>query len=214
MGVLKQALLHLFYAPRCLHCTEGLENIELHLCETCQESLELASVHDRCPRCFSFWRGGRCEVCRHLAPSWIKGAFAFEEIGPPASLIFRLRSGREPYLAKSVASFMVTQWARLDWPLPDAIVPVPKTWLHRLQQGEHSSVLIAKEISCLMNVGMIRALKQSFSEELYYLNNQALREKKVVLLVNDRWEGGTSLKAAAEAFFPSESWALFVLTFC
>lgn len=56
---------------------------------------------------------------------------------------------------------MVVQLIRLEWPLPDFLIPVPQSFMHRLSRGYNQSQLIANEMSKLLNIPTYDCLKRS-----------------------------------------------------
>ena len=66
-------------------------------------------------------------------------AAAFDYVGPAASLVKKLKYGNQPYLVKGMAGYLVAQFNELQWPFPDAIIPVPLSFSHWLERGYNQS---------------------------------------------------------------------------
>ncbi|HEY5260470.1 MAG TPA: hypothetical protein VIJ46_07460, partial [Rhabdochlamydiaceae bacterium] len=73
----------------------------------------------------------------------MEAASAFERRGPAADIVRHFRSCASHGLAKTMAAFMVIQWDHLQWPLPDLIVPVAQSLLHRLVRGHSTSLMLS-----------------------------------------------------------------------
>lgn len=125
----------LYPRVRCLACGEEKELIESGLCHLCKETLD--SDFDL--------------VARSIGPAICHGAFAYEEKGPAAGLIRRLKfSGIEDcgkvlgeYCAKAV------EMPGLDI---DLIVPVPISKRRIYERGFNQSEIIAGDISARLNI--------------------------------------------------------------
>jgi ComF family protein len=236
MGALKQALqhslLHLVYPTKCLHCHALLPPEPLVLCSVCASLLDLASLHNRCPVCFNFLEEGEipCEECCHTPPLYLRMAAAFDYEGPAVSLVRRLKYAHQPYLTQGMAAFLVAQFDRLQWPMPDALVPVPLSFTHWLERGYNQSALLAEEMGRLLQRPVWDALKRrsgDFSqaaltlEQRKLLDGKRFRRKstyplqgKVLLVIDDVMTSGLTLRRCAEILNEGNPAALYALTFC
>jgi ComF family protein len=159
-----------------------------------------------------------------------KVASACEYIGPAATMIRLMKYGNQPELSSTAAAYMAIQWVELDWPKPDCIVPVPCTWLRKLDRGYNQSELIAVELGKMLGVPVMRNLKRAIGDlsqaglsreqrlkqplNSFSLKNSGALEDKSILLVDDVLTTGRTLSACAEVLcegFPKE---IYALTFC
>jgi len=154
----------------------------------------------------------------------------FNYEGPAASLIKRLKYAHQPYLAKGMAAFLVAQFDRLGWPMPDALIPVPLSFSRWLERGYNQSALLAEEMGSLLQRPVWHALKRKsgdFSQaalssekrkELdgsrFKLNPAFAFEGKILLVVDDVMTTGTTLRCCAEILNRENPAALYAMTFC
>lgn len=157
-------------------------------------------------------------------------ASAFDYDGPAASLIKRLKYSNQPYLANGMAGFLVTQFDRLQWPIPDALIPVPISFTHRMERGYNQSALLAKEMGALLKRPVWDILRrQSGDYSQAALNFDQRRglevknfkmklncplEGKMLLVVDDVMTSGSTLRRCAEVLQEQHPGSLYALTFC
>lgn len=223
----------LIYPPICLHCFQPTESGSSHLCRCCLEVLTMIDAAERCPDCFSFEGsalGNVCAECR-LKPSLFAGrAAAFDYIGPAASLLRQFKYGNQIYLATGLAAFMVAQFAALQWPMPDYIVPMPITFMHRLERGYNQSLLLAEGVAKMLGCPWVQAIKRKSGEysqaglgrkqrmELtaasFSLVAGKLPLESTVLLIDDVMTTGSTLSCCAEILQEACPKTIYALTFC
>jgi hypothetical protein len=104
------------YPSFCLHC-RGEETKSLFLCQYCLQDAALVESWGRCKRCFREQGGARCIYCKRHPPFFTKSAFCFE---PTSPLSFLMRDTSR--FAKTIAAFLVLQWERLHFPVPNLLV--------------------------------------------------------------------------------------------
>jgi ComF family protein len=230
---LKRSFLHLVYPTKCLHCELVLPPESLVLCSTCASLLELIHPETRCPTCFNVLSEDSlhlCSECLQYPSSYFRMAAAFDYEGPAASLVRRLKYGNQPYLAQGMAAFLVAQFYHLQWPVPDALVPVPLSFAHWLGRGYNQSALLAEEMGRLLQRPVWPALKRrsgDFSqaalnlEQRKALDGQRFKRKstyslqdKVLLVIDDVMTSGLTLQRCAETLEAGNPSALYALTFC
>lgn len=230
---LQKSLLHLAYPTRCLHCHTLLPPEPLVLCSACASLLDLVSLHERCPICFNYLEeesGAPCEECCQYPSLYLRRAAAFDYEGPAVSLVKRLKYARQPYLAQGMAAFLVAQFDQLQWPMPDALVPVPLSFTHWLERGYNQSALLAEEMGRLLQRPVWHVLKRrsgDFSqaaltlEQRKALDGKCFKRKstyslqgKVLLVIDDVMTSGLTLQRCAEALNEGIPAALYALTFC
>lgn len=228
-----RTLLRFVYPPLCLHCEGLLRPEESIFCSGCFALMELIDPEERCPVCFShdFAPGDKvCAECRGTASLFTRVAAAFDYQGPAASLIGAMKYGNRPYLAKGAGAFLVEQLYRLQWPMPDLLVPVPIPFVRWLQRGFNQSALIAESLGECLDRPVVKAVKRSSgdysqaglnrqqrkqlnSSMFHYLSLVDMRNK-TVLLVDDVMTTGTTLRCCGEALLEGHPAAIYALTVC
>lgn len=115
------AWLDCIFPPLCTFCKEPCRT--KLFCPTCWDLCSLPDAEGRCRHCFSEIDGDYkiCRICRDSPLLAFPSAFVFESTQPA----LRLCKGREED-PDSLAAFALLQWERLEWPFPDAIVPLPE----------------------------------------------------------------------------------------
>lgn len=230
---LQKSWLHLAYPTKCLHCQTLLPPESLVLCSACASLLELIHPNDRCPTCFNLSIENcitLCDECLQYPSHYFRVAAAFDYEGPAISLVKRLKYANQPYLAQGMAAFLVTQFDRLQWPIPDALIPVPLSFTHWLERGYNQSALLAQEMGRLLQCPVWNSLKRqsgNFSQAALTLEqrkavegNQFRRNSgyslhgKVLLVIDDVMTTGLTLQRCAEALCVENPAALYALTFC
>lgn len=181
------------FPPLCLACREFSDS--KHLCSDCWKLFAPPDPAERCRHCFSENESQKeiCAVCRKEPLLPIARAFVFDAQAP----LWALRLDPEQK-GKIWASFALNQWVRLEWPQPDAIVPMP----------DPDSEAIGKEFSKLLQVPFYNILK--VSEGALELRDNLLKEGAEILMI----EAGNPLSrlqkgvlALSEAF-PKKSYLL------
>src|SRR5262245_11643198 len=153
MRRLGQAFIDLFYPPLCLHCRAPLDKKTKVFCTTCFQQMELIDPSDRCPYCFSQdYESDRrfCPECYRRPPILDKVAAAFDYDGPAASFIRHLKYADQSYLATGGGAYLAAQYLRLEWPLPDYIIPVPISFMHWIDRGYNQSFLLAESCGVIL----------------------------------------------------------------
>ena len=117
----------------------------------------------RCPICFSeLFEPEKLQCCNRCKnnPLPLDGiAAVFEHAGPAATLVKQLKYRHKPWLAKGLAAYLTFQLAQLEWPSPDLIIPMPISWLRKLERGYNQSLLIAKELALLLGIPVYDVLR-------------------------------------------------------
>ena len=222
---------NILYPPLCLHCQAFIKGKRLLLCTICQSLLHFLEPINRCSTCFLSIEGG--SVCHHCSQKNQLGyrvAAVFDYQGPAATLVHQLKFANRPHLAKELAAFMLIQLIRLDWPLPDLIVPAPLSITHFFKRGYNQSKLLAKELSQLIEKPMRDILKKSSEGFAQMGQNRAQREllpqeaiswKKPcmmthqrILLIDDVMTTGTTLRHSAHILRQGSPASIDALTIC
>lgn len=230
---LKNSLLHVAFPSSCIACKAMLPPGPLVLCDMCSYSLELISLDERCPTCLSPLPeilSHPCQECiLYTSPIYAMGA-AFDYKPPASSLVKALKYGNCPFLAKGMAAFLLAQFERLQWPMPDALIPVPLSLTRWLERGYNQSALLAEELGSYLKRPVWKVLKRksgdfsqaaqsleqrkSLDGKSFHLNPSFSLQGKILLLIDDVMTTGTTLKRCAELIAKEEPAALYALTFC
>lgn len=230
---LHQSLIHLVYPAKCLHCQALLPPGPLVLCSSCPSLLELISPKERCPACFNARpekENGPCQECAQYPSHFLGMAAAFDYEGPAASLVKHFKYANKPYLARGMAAFLVAQFDQVQWPMPDAIVPVPLSFTHWLDRGYNQSALLAEELGRFLDRPVWKVLKRlsgDYSQAALNLeqrkalegkrfkkNAKYALEGKIILVIDDVMTSGLTLQRCGEVLGEAHPAALYALTFC
>lgn len=220
-------LVELIYPPLCLCCQQRTNHLRHLFCQLCLEHLALLDQEHRCARCFAeIEHTGTCRTCLAQHIPYKRHAAACENFGPPYALLNHLQRG-EAALAKTIASLMVMQHNRLDWPVPDWIIPCPTHLFPSLYLEGKLTSQVASEIGQIFERPIYAALKKTIDYSYFQtLDSQhrltrfsPLLHKKVdlsdrtILLVSLNSEP-VERKLACEqlqGFFPNEIYSLSFL---
>lgn len=227
------SFLELLYPSFCLHCQESLEKNQPLFCQDCLSLLELIDPKERCPYCFSAefspLNERCCRTCSEKPPITERMAAVFDYDGPAATMITHLKYGGQSYLASGAGAYLAAQFLRLEWPMPDAIVPMPMASLRRVERGYNQSFLLAKTLEKLLDrpvhdvlerrmgdysqAGLNHSQRLQLSSAGFALKRGTKLHDQCVLLIDDVMTTGSSLRCCAEALqsaFPKEIYALTV----
>ncbi len=134
-------------------------------CPECWEECSLPDPAGRCRHCFEEMEEEICQRCRNKAALPFPAAFVFE--ATPAALLLSSMVKENP---EAMASFALVQWERLDWPIPDIILPLPKA------KG------LARGFASLLNCFFADALKDG--SEGWECDTSFFQEDSSVLLIS------------------------------
>lgn len=227
------SFLSLVYPPLCLHCKSGLHDASLLLCEDCLLLMELIEPKERCPYCFSpqYCPEQRfCVDCKRRPPILNGLGASFDYIGPAASLVKKLKYSDQTYLAKGCGAYLAAQFLRLDWPMPDVIIPVPIAFTHWLERGYNQSLLLSKQLGALLQSPVQEALVRKsgdFSQaglsleqrrklesgSIFLKPSQGLQDK-CILLVDDVMTSGSTMRQCGEAILEEGPASIYGLCVC
>lgn len=230
---LLSSLIDLCYPAECIHCSDGMHRSEQLFCETCVTLLEVLDPQERCLYCFGVKENlsrNICDRCIGKPLVFHRQAAVFDYQGPVESLVKRLKYHNQPYLSKGAAAFMAAQFLRLEWPIPDAIVPIPISLSHWVDRGYNQSELLAKDLGAILGVpvkniltrksgdysqaGLSRDQRAQLNGKNILLKaNQNLNGQKV-LLIDDVSTTGTTMHKCAEALLEGSPGDIYGLTLC
>ncbi len=185
-----RALLQLIYPATCIHCkTVAIEQKRL-LCEICNQLLQLL---DHCPK------PAHCT----------KGAACFEHFGPAASLLYAFKD--RLYLDQSLASWMVIQMEKMAFPLPDLIMPFPRTFADKILEGYHRAFLLSQQIGKFYEVPVKDSLNRRQAE--FSLKSSINIADKIVLLVVESIDSMELMAKCTHAIQKGFPKALYIIAF-
>ena len=201
-------------------------------CEVCSDTFSLLDASSYCPYCFSKDYSSQkqlCARCIKQPPLYNGVASAVLHEGVGANLVYRLKYCGQAGLVEGMASFMVLQWHKLGWPIPDVIVPAPIPRVRKWSRGYNQSFLLAQELGNMLGCPVADALKRRSGDlpqtaisgkERTRITNKSvslrggkLEREKVILMVDDVLTTGTTLRRCAEALFESYPSKLYAMTF-
>lgn len=233
LASLKRGFINLAYPPICLNCKEGMHDDAHPLCRDCLDLLELIEPAERCPYCFSadfIIEKKVCQDCAKRAPLLNGMAAAFDYVGPAACLIRRLKYSDQSYLANGLAAYMTAQFLRLEWPMPDLLIPVPIALTHWIDRGYNQSELLAQGMSELLKCPVKNALIRKSGDysqaglshkqrlqldgSLICLKKNQQLQDKCILLIDDVMTTGSTLCKCAEALMEDCPSHIYSLTAC
>lgn len=224
---------NLMYPPVCLHCHASLIDSNFLFCEACQFLLDFIDPIGRCSFCFSSHLSDGKKICLSCMsyPSVFQGVAAiFDYAGPAGSLVRTLKYGGRSYLSTGMGAYLAAQFIRLDWPIPDYVIPVPLTLTRLWQRGYNQSMLLSEELGRILGRPVRQALKRKlggFSQagltkaqrlqldegQFCLLPGQQLQDK-CILLIDDVMTTGTTLKRCAHALLPEGPSHIYAMAFC
>ncbi len=193
-------IISFLYPPNCLACGGACRIPEHRLCESCVSLLELADPIEHCRLAYPF--------------SGLASAFEFSP--PQAMLVNHLKYRRQHYLAKSLAAFMILQFIRHDWPLPDAVMSVPMPFVYRLFSGEGPGALIGREAAHFLGrpyIGGVKCTVDRHASYRFSLKSFLDIRDKTLLLIDDVIKPGEAIFSCGEALlegFPKRLYGLGV----
>lgn len=229
-----KSISYLLFPPLCIHCQLSLDDGSPVFCHTCLQQLELINPDQRCPYCFSFDFDPSiescCRDCRNKNHSLHRMASAFDYEGPAATLIKQMKYHGQTYLAEGAGAFLVAQFVRLNWPLPDLIIPMPMATLRRIERGFNQSQLLADEVARILDRPLLDILRRKsgdFSQaglnydQRLQLRDDAFRVKtkenlkdKIILLIDDVMTTGSTLTRCGDAIMAHYPAQVYGLTVC
>lgn len=166
------SFLNLFYPNHCLHCFAKVEN--QFFCKTCIS-------------CFAL-----------VYPQKNRFEFTvFEKKGPICSFLKEIKNLKIYGLIKLAASFIVVQHNKLNWEVPDIIVPVSENnFFHK----DHLYYL-SKEVALLFNKPLI--LKSKSDQTVLFIDD--IFNTKNIEKINSQNNGKTYYMSLCIDFYSNES---------
>lgn len=199
-------LFDLIFPPICIHCDEETENRKFPLCKNCLHLLELADPHERCPLCFQILKmNHRCDLS-------IRKAAAFEALAPATTILHYFQKKHAPGFAPAMASFMVLQLIELGWPLPEIVIPLPRSFFRTIGREYDPNKLLAEATAMICGAKMSDCLKCGLDGGFYWKQEKVIADKHV-LLIDTGGVGNKNLSRAAQCIGEGFPKSLKFLTF-
>ena len=171
-----------------------------------------------------------CAACREKPRLYQGLASAFDHFGPAAAIIRELKYSGRFQFAKDAAAFMVIQFIRLNWPIPDLIVRLPQSFLRGLFRGYNQSLLIAKEFGKLIErpvvdvlkkrsgefsqTGLNRSQRNELSQDAFRWKNRSDFTGKTLLVIDDVMTTATTLRHCGAVLQESFPRRIYGMTLC
>lgn len=224
--------LDFLFPPLCFHCEDVIEKRHALLCNSCANLLQMIDPSSRCLYCYNELDTSAqiCAGCLKKTTLFHRMAAVFDYAGPAAALVKKLKYGNQPYLAQGAGAFLAAQFLRMDWPLPDAIVPVPLSSIHRFERGYNQSELMARSMAAILGVPCINALGRQnggysqaalphhqriqLKDNVFFVKKGVDLHDRRVLLIDDVMTTGATLSGSAAALLEQSPSQLYGLAFC
>ncbi len=198
-------LTSLVFPSLCLHCQKKSKNL---FCQGCAGFFELIDPSNRCRYCFAQNENrAACLTCVKKMRWQLSIASALDYFEPVATLVKRLKYGKMPHLAKTAAAFMVVQHARMNWPEPDLIVPVPsRLWFRGTNHasllassvaqyfGKPWCTIVGRKPGDLSQGHLSQKQRENLSKKNFYLKQSTNVIDKTILLIDDVVATGNTLR--------------------
>jgi len=197
----------ILFPPICLHCYEEASVKHPQLCSSCLKYLVPIDPQERCPICF--WPN--CSGCEGVKYHFDEVASAFENYGPPLSLLRHVQSHKKSYMARLLASFILVQWEKLRWPIPDYIVPVPNNPI----LTSFSIKEITHYVGYMLHLPIRRLIRKNLIQENepYKVTKRPSITDKTLLLIQDKMSHPRDLEYLSKPLLAQTPKAIYLLAF-
>lgn len=222
-------LLKQFFAIPCPCCKTNIAGTKNIFCTNCFEELKLISV-PICPGC-----GGKmdnvlklCSKClKEEDPPWKQAISLIELSGKGREIIERFKYRNDITLARPLARLAVEviKKEKID---VDYIIPIPLHWFKFLVRGYNQTGLVAKIISKETKIPIKYYLKKSKYTKsqtkltgiqrrtnirnTFVVKNEKEVKGKRILLMDDVYTTGSTLRAAGRNLIEAGAQKIIVLT--
>lgn len=228
------SFLDFLFPPLCLHCGDLITKKKSLLCTICSNLLQMIEPKGRCLYCFNEMdheqKQNICPRCIRKSSIFHRIASVFDYIGPAATLVKKLKYGNQPYLAKGAGAFLTAQFIKLNWPIPDLIVPVPLTFPHQFERGYNQSELLAQSIAFILGCPCKNVLGRKYGgysqaalphkqrlqldKNLFFIKKGFDVHDQCVLIVDDVMTTGATLFSCGAALLEQAPEKLYGITLC
>jgi len=188
MKQLFSPFLNALFPPFCAWCHKKTGPGLTTLCTSCLKQLSLLDTKNRCPSCFTHLEKGS-HRCQHNNIKTL--AFCFED-SPLCSSLFHVTERPHP-----LASFFIFQLEKLNWPMPDCILPTPGDWF--LGRKWRSVQALASSVATFLQRPYLPlyldrlhlrepllSVKTRTTQAFYLKNAQKIVNRKVLIVGNGR----------------------------
>lgn len=124
------------YPPLCLVCHKRLNVLSHLFCDACQQEWPWVERPS--------WEIEHPKLSRDVDSS-----ATCEPIQAPLALVRAFQSGHT-FLVETMAALMILQWERLQWPLPDRVVPLIGSNTRYLSKKARETRLLADQVAQLL----------------------------------------------------------------
>lgn len=177
----------LLYPNLCLHCTDELDHQNKVLCQTCFDELSFTVVQEHCRRCYtSVEEEGEhpyCNKCVKKTSPFYRVLAPLEIVGPSCSLQVKLKHFTTAFLSRGLSAFITLYFIEQKLNPPDLIIPMPDPIFKKIAKGANPSYGIAKSLSQIWGVPILKALSESnWTESGSYSLKKSIEGKNVLLV--------------------------------
>lgn len=210
---------------KCLGCGKDLHKLNMYdVCDKCKKELEFNNGRT-CARCGKnvFGQASFCFNCKNTERHFDKARAPLLYTGLTARLIKRFKYNNAPYLASTLARFLVNEYIKSDFEV-DIVVPVPMNVEKERRRGYNQAELLAKEFCKLTDLPidtehLIKTVdtdtqthksreEREELDNIYKLTDRNFFKGKRVLLIDDVITTGSTLDACAKTLRASKVYGL------
>lgn len=221
----------LCWPPSCFHCQENAIHRDHLLCESCAQQMEMLDLDYRCKRCFSIKDPALpCFECLQSRSPFCAIASVFDYEGPASTLVKQLKYGHYAFLAEAMGAYLTLQAMKLNWPIPDYIIPTPLSALKLLSRGFNQSEQLAISMTKSLKsevflalgrcsgdysqAGLSRDHRMLLNKKSFVLLDAQKIQNKIIYLIDDVLTTGQTLQVCGEVLQQASPKAIYGLTFC
>ncbi|MGB9856921.1 MAG: ComF family protein [Dictyoglomaceae bacterium] len=226
ISILKDILLELFFPSKCVFCGTYLEG---YICPKCLKKLDF-------PKNYCILCGAPLTFPENICYNCKKGENLIDGLellgyyqGLWETLIFKFKFENKPYLARTFAHIGREKIEKRNWNI-DFITFVPMWKEKELKRGYNQAEILANFLSKELNVNFINTLRQikptldqkslgykdrfENVKNIYKLNSKVNIEGKNILLVDDVYTTGATLKECAKELKKGKANKVFSFVIC
>lgn len=206
-------LSHLIFPPVCLNCQQmSIENRRA-LCPTCSEQMTLLDTDGRCLKCFVESSSKICQNCRKSPSTFKRIAACFAQEDPANALLREFSSRKTFSMAKDIAALMMLQFCKLDWPMPDFLIPLPISFLQLVQCGYQKNLLLAREMAKFIEKPVLDILRIDLLGDSIRIKKKVEVSDQTILIVFDQINRLEEIHKSSELLLQGAPKAIYALGF-